>query len=350
MITSNPVRHHILYADSFKKYADIAEKQQKGYFKLLQINGYIDADKEYSDQGLKNGLYKLLNKTTEGFNSKDLSDAHIQEMGNILTQRILDENYVEIDANGIAALVQQAINEKSIPKKTGLVREIMVIERLARLKNELIESKYGTYKITDTSPRGSFEDSVRYDIGVEFVSGIGQNTDTGYVDKQLHLEIKSKLDSFHITGFKGSTLLSNEAYDKLKQVVMKQLKIYFRGNQDTDYFSVKDTQDFRRVLAEYVVKWKIGKIFPIFYKIGERGGSSNILLCTEFIKNITSTVGVSDVLQFKQLSTLHRTEYDTMTLLERGELTPQEIEAAQKKAADIVVMGVSQYDLWYGKK
>ena len=30
-------------------------------------------------------------------------------------------------------------------------------------------------------------------------------------------------------------------------------------------------------------------------------------------------------------------------------LTPQEIEAAQKKAADIVVMGVSQYDLWYGK-
>ena len=56
------------------------------------------------------------------------------------------------------------------------------------------------------------------------------------------------------------------------------------------------------------------------------------------------------ILQFKQLSTLHRTEYDTMTLLERGELTPQEIEAAQKKAADIVVMGVSQYDLWYGKK
>ena len=54
-----------------------------------------DADKEYSDQGLKNGLYKLLNKTTEGFNSKDLSDAHIQEMGNILTQRILDENYEE---------------------------------------------------------------------------------------------------------------------------------------------------------------------------------------------------------------------------------------------------------------
>ena len=144
MITSNPVRHHILYADSFKKYADIAEKQQRGYFKLLQVNGYIDADKEYSDQGLKNGLYKLLNKTTEGFNSKDLSDAHIQEMGNILTQRILDENYVEIDANGITALVQQAINEKSIPKKTGLVREIMVIERLARLKNELIESKYGT--------------------------------------------------------------------------------------------------------------------------------------------------------------------------------------------------------------
>ncbi len=345
MVISNPT-HHILHTDKFKKYFYAAEEQQRSYFKLLQVNGYIDVDKQYSDQSLKDGLYKLLNKNTENFHSKDLDQNHIEQMRDVLMQKILDENYIEIKKEGVEALVQQAINEKDIPKRTGLVREIMVIERLARLKNELIKDKLGTYIVTDTSPRGSFEDSVRYDIGVEFTSGVEQGKNSKDINKQLYLEIKTKLDSFHITSFKGTTLLSNEAYDKLKQEIEKRLRIYFTSKQDMRYFTRRDTQAFREILAEYAVKWKLGRIFPIFYRIGERGGNSNILLCTEFIRNITGTVGVSDILH----SNLPDTDDKAMMLVARGELTSQEIEAVQKKAAEKVVAGIAQYDLWYGKK
>lgn len=354
MITSNPVkhptRHHILSQASLKQYMTVAIRQQQGYFQLLKRNGYIPKDIGYSDGALKAGLNKLLYKTTEGFNSQDLTDQHILDMKQALMDRIESGDYIEIDEVGLSALIEHALSETDKKKKVGLIREIMVIDRLGRLKDDVLKGNLGLYKVVDTSPKGGFADSLRYDIGVVFAQGL-DNEDrdkTGFVTNQLNLEIKSRLDSFHITGFKGATLLSNEAYAQLKQIVSKTLKTYF-VNKDVVRFAVKDTQQFRTVLAEYVVKWKLGKVFPIFYRIGEKGGNKQILLCTEFIQNITGNIGVSDKLQFTELNTSRTSEYNTMTLEERQGLTPQQRDEAIKKATQAVVMGVSQYDLWYGK-
>lgn len=345
MMVSNPTSYFPLSINSFGTYLSAAEKQQKGYFTLLQQNGIIDKGETYTEIKLKNGIYKLVGRVGDEFNSKDISDKHVQEMGDALREKILSEDYITIERNGVEALIQQALKEGDIPKKTGLIREMMTIEGLAKMKGDLVKSGVGEYKIVDTSPRGGFADSLRYDIGVAFENGLINTKDMGYVRNQLNLEIKSRLSSFHITGFKGVTLLGNEAYVELSKKISDEVQKYFITNKSMGHM---DSSSFRKTLATWVVKWKLGRIFPIFFSLGEKGGSRNVLLCTEYIRNITGNVGVTDIISYAPIP--GATQKRAAEVLEREDLTPQQIETVKKKAADIVMKSINKYDLWYGKK
>lgn len=337
-------KHYSLSSDSLSGYKSRALEQQKSYFALLQKNGYISKDVSYSDNALKNGIYRLMKKdSSELYNTRDLSTEHILAIQQDIEEKIASGEYVELDPSGFHALIQAALSTDDAGKRTGNMREILSLEKLLKKKTDL-PKKMGSYTIVDTSPKGSFIDSIKYDIGVIFNKGLNDNekNDSGILN-QINLEIKANLDNFHITGFQSSTLLNNEVYSGLKKVVMQGLHSYkMRGSTIAFDNSLK----FRRILAEWVIRWKLNKGFPIFFRIGELGGGMQAITCTQFIDNITGSKGVTDILEYNT----NESVYKKSNQIDIESITPQELEQAKKKAADIAIMAVSRYDLWYGKK
>ena len=106
-------KHYSLSSDSLSGYKSRALDQQKSYFMLLQKNGYISKDVSYSDNALKNGIYRFMKKdSSELYNTRDLSDEHILAIQQDIEEKIASGEYVEIESVKQIADIQIKFLEK----------------------------------------------------------------------------------------------------------------------------------------------------------------------------------------------------------------------------------------------
>lgn len=308
------------FYDELKSYYSEAKKMQESYYTLLT------GRKDYSNKRLKVAIRQMFKTPTSTHNKAEDATASIEqdlikEMDNILETSgmvsALEKNTYDLLAREIG------INQKNVKKaKTaealkdannilfGNILEYIRVEQLVKY----VKANHPDWKVYDTAPHNEFGESVKYDIRIEIPDEtMGLGVDSNNITYALgNLRFESKAGGKLNTPFKIGTVSSKTLTDSLKpnsggldyykdlEKMMDDIlwNGVLSGNRGSESIRIEEkfnSEALYMQLGIAYVKWRLNNNFPIFLR-----GTSNtsitedqILLCTEFIWNLSHDVGMT---------------------------------------------------------
>lgn len=349
---------------------DLAIQQEQAYFHTLQESGYILDNQnnisytvKFTPRRLKQGLSRFLSKKYGGevskffnkddtvsntrLNTENISINKIKAFQDVLIQDVKfallsDDNKTELE-RAIKQIIQASLQEYKAGHEgasVGFLRELMtldvIINAARKSDHEIINLRSGS---------NSWSEGLHYDFQVELaynnpVEENGKIVDSGIVRG----EVKSRLESFKITGFDIKTVINKE-YKKIDKALQDEIR-YMDLNEGNFY----TPGYFNDQLSLAVLRWKLDGYFPFYFKMGQDGGGREILLCSEMLQSLAKGAHLSGTMTFSNnswFSRLQISEEDQMW--EFKNINKSDLQKAEKDARDIIRKRLTRYELWYHK-
>lgn len=336
---------------------DQALEQEEQYFYTLLEGGYIldnknnvSYDLEFTPRRLKQGLARFLSNKYGGQLS-DLNTTNIDmDKINHFQQVLVDDIQKSLLSNqnkdelilAVQKIIQASANELQqgqTATSVGFLRELMTLDIIIKAAHDI------NHQIINVSSSSrSWSEGLHYDFQVELAADHPTTkTGTFYNSGILRGEVKSRLDQFKITGFDIQTLMKAEyaAIDKALQDEMTYINFNSGDFHSPGYFN--------KQLSFAVLKWKLAGYFPFYFKIGERGGSRDILLCSEMLQSLTTGAHLIGTATFSQNQWYSRLQFLDNQDWEFYNISTNDLQKANKKARDLIRKRLLRYDLQYHK-